>query len=94
MSLSVAEICMSTRKHQILSPYFVKISAATGPAVNLPITVLTPKQAQELQVEFKKIAREARVRARISMQRLAVDDYNKVLHEVKARLRKAMPKAA
>ena len=85
---------MSRRKHQILSPYFVRIRAATGPAVTLPITVLTPKQAQELQVEFKKITREARVRARITMQQLVVDDYDKVLREVKARLRKAMPKAA
>jgi len=73
----------------------VKINTAAGTGATLPITLLTPKQAEELQVEFKKIAHDAGARgARISVQRLAVDDCAKVLHEAKTRLRKAMPKAA
>ena len=86
---------MTARTPQPLSPYSVKINAAAGTSATLPITLLTPKQAEHLQVEFKKIAHDAGVRgARISVQRLAVDDYDKVLHEAKACLRKAMPKAA
>jgi hypothetical protein len=86
---------MTAKTPQPLSPYSVKISAATGADATLPITLLTPKQAEELQVEFKRIAHGAGVRgARISVQRLAADDYDKVLHEAKACLRKAMPKAA
>jgi len=86
---------MGARTPEPLFPYSVKISTAVGAHVTLPITQLTPKQAQELQVEFKKIARDAGVRsARISVQRLAIDNYDKVLHEAKACLRKAMPKAA
>jgi hypothetical protein len=78
-----------------LSPYSVKINTAASTGATLPITLLTPNQAEELQVEFKKIAHDAGVRgARISVQRVAVDDYDKVLHEAKACLRKAMPKAA
>ncbi len=86
---------MTARTAQPLSPYSVKISTAAGTGATLPVTLLTPKQAEELQVEFKRIAHDAGVRgARISVQRLAVNDYAKVLHEAKACLRKAMPKAA
>jgi len=86
---------MAARTPEPLFPYSVKISTAGGARATLPITQLTPKQAEELQVEFKKIARDAGVRgARISVQRLAIDNYDRVLHEAKACLRKAMPKAA
>jgi hypothetical protein len=86
---------MTTRTPQPLFPYSVKINTATGTGATLPITLLTPRQAEELQVEFKKIVHDAGVRgARIIVQRLAVDDYDKVLHEAKACMRKAMPKAA
>ena len=86
---------MTARTPQPLFPYSVKIDTASGTDVTLPITLLTPKQAEELQVEFTKIARDAGVRgARLSVQRLAVHDYGKVLHEAKACLRKAVPKAA
>lgn len=86
---------MRARTPQPLFPYAVKINTATGTDATLPITLLTPKQAEALQVEFKKIVHDAGVRgARISVQRLAVDDYDKVLHEAKACMRKAMPKAA
>ena len=86
---------MTARTPQPLIPYSVKIITATGTDATLPITLLTPKQDEELQVEFKKIAHDAGARgARISVQRLAVDDYDKVLHEAKACMRKAAPKAA
>ena len=61
---------MTARTPQPLSPYSVKINTAAGTGATLPITLLTPKQAEELQVEFKKIAHDAGVRgARISVQR-------------------------
>lgn len=86
---------MAARIPQPRFPYSVKINTATGTDATLPITLLTPKEAEELQVEFKKIVREAGARgARISVQRLAVDNYDQVLHEAKACVRKAMPKAA
>ena len=86
---------MTARTPQPLVPYSVKIITATGTDATLPITLLTPKQAEELQVEFRKIAHDAGARgARISVQRLAVDDYDKLLHEAKACMRKAAPKAA
>jgi hypothetical protein len=86
---------MTARKRQPLLPYSVKITAAAGTDAILPVTLLTAEQAEELQVEFKKIAHDAGVRgARISAHRLAVDGYDRVLHEAKACLRKAMPKAA
>ena len=86
---------MAARIPQPRFPYSVKINTATGTDATLPITLLTPKQAEELQVEFRKIAREAGARgAHISVRRLAADDYKKVLHEAKACVRKAMPKAA
>jgi len=86
---------MTARTAQPLFPYSVTINTAAGTNATLPITLLTRKQAEELQVEFKKIARDAGARgARISVQRLAVDGYDKVLHEARACVRKAMPKAA
>ena len=86
---------MTAKTPQPFFPYSVKINTATGTDATLPITLLTPKQAEELQVEFKKIAHDAGARgARISVRRLAVDDYDEVLHEAKACMRKAMPKAA
>jgi hypothetical protein len=86
---------MTVRTPQPRFPYSVKINTTTGTDAILPIALLTAKQAEEIQVEFKKIARDAGVRgARLSVQRLAVDDYDKVLHEAKACLRKAVPKAA
>ena len=84
---------MTARTPQPLSPYSVKINTATGTGATLPITLLTPKQAEELQVEFKKIAHDAGVRgARISVQRLSVDDYDKVLHVPRHACGKQCPK--
>jgi len=56
---------------------------------------LTPKQAEELQAEFKRLAQDAGVKgARINVQRASADDYEKVIHEAKACLRNAIAKAA
>src|SRR5438034_762548 len=78
-----------------LHPYSVKIETPTGKSATLPVTLLTPKQAEQVQVEFKRLAHEAGIKgARINVQRVVADDYEKVMSEAKACLRTAMPKAA
>ena len=48
-------------KQQLLNPYSVKIETPTGKSTTLPVTLLTPKQAEEVQAEFKKLAQDAGV---------------------------------
>src|SRR5213079_550407 len=86
---------MTPTTQQPLHPYSVKIETPTGKSSTLPVTLLTPKQAEQVQVEFKRLAREAGIKgARINVQRVVADDYEKVISEAKACLRTAMPKAA
>jgi hypothetical protein len=86
---------MIPKIRQLLHPYSVKIETATGKPATLPLTLLTPKQAEDVQAEFKRLAHEAGVKgARINVQRVIADDYEKVVREAKARLRYAAPKAA
>jgi predicted RNA-binding protein with PUA-like domain len=84
-----------TPKTQPLHPYAVKIETTTGKSATLANTLLTPKQVEQVQLEFKRLAHEAGVKgARISVQRVTADDYEKVIHEAKACLRTAVAKAA
>ena len=86
---------MTPKTQQPLHPYSVKIETPTGKPATLPLTLLTPKQAEEAQVEFKRLAHEAGIKgARINVQRVVADDYEKVISEAKACLRTAMAKAA
>ena len=86
---------MIPKTRQLLHPYSVKIKTPTGKSATLPITLLTPKQAEDVQAEFKRLAHEAGVKgARINVQRVIADDYEKVVREAKARLRYATAKAA
>ncbi len=86
---------MIPQTRQPLYPYSVNIETATGKPATLPVTLLTPKQVEEVQVEFKRLAQEAGIKgARINVQRVIADDYEKVIREAKARLRYAAPKAA
>jgi len=49
----------------------VKIETPTGKSATLPVTLLTPKQAEQVQVEFKRLAHEAGIKgARIDVQRV------------------------
>lgn len=86
---------MTPKTQQLLNPYSVKIETPTGKSATLPNTLLTPKQAEQAQLEFKKLAHEAGVKgARITVQRVSADDYEKVMHEAKACLRSALATAA
>lgn len=86
---------MTPKTQQPLHPYLVTIATPTGKPATLPITLLTPKQVEQVQLEFKRVAQEAGIKgARIHVQRVVADDYQKVIHEIKACLRKVMAKAA
>ncbi len=62
---------MAPKTRQFLQPYSVKIETATGKSTTLPVTLLTPKQAEEVQVEFKRLAQDASIKgARINVQRV------------------------
>src|SRR5712692_6949452 len=50
---------MTPKTQQPLHPYSVKIETPTGKSAALPVTLLTPKQAEEVQVEFKRMAHES-----------------------------------
>jgi hypothetical protein len=78
-----------------LHPYAVKIETPTGRSATLSNTLLTPKQVEQIQLEFKRLAHEAGVKgARITVQRVMADDYEKVMREAKACLRTALATAA
>ena len=86
---------MAPKTQQLLHLYTVKIETPTGKSTTLPGTLLTPKQAEEVQAEFKRLAQDAGVKgARINLQRITADDYEKVIQEAKACLRNALTKAA
>ena len=86
---------MTPKTQPLLHPYSVKIATPTGRCATLANTLLTPKQAEHIQLEFKRLAHEAGVKgARVTVQRVIADDYDKIMHEVKACLRTAVSKAA
>ncbi len=86
---------MRPKIRQPLNFYSVKIATPTAGSANLPFALLTPKQVEQVQVEFKRLAQEAGIKGtRIDVQRVVPDGYDKVIHEAKACLRKAMAKAA
>ena len=62
---------MTPKTQQPLHPYSVKIETPTGKSATLPVTLLTPKQAEQVQVEFKRLAHEAGIKgAHIDVQRV------------------------
>ena len=62
---------MTPKTQQPLHSYSVKIETTTGKSATLPVTLLTPKQAEQVQVEFKRLAHEAGIKgARIDVQRV------------------------
>jgi hypothetical protein len=86
---------MTPKMQPPLHPYAVKIETPTGKSATLPNTLLTPKQVEQIQLDFKRLAHEAGVKgARIRVQRVVADDYEKVMHEAKACLRTARATAA
>jgi hypothetical protein len=77
-------------------PYSVRITTSTGQFVDVPIAFLTRKQVEDfLQSDFKRLVQEAGIHgARVDVERATTADYDKVLGEVAACLRRAAVKAA
>jgi hypothetical protein len=57
---------MTAKTQQPLHPYSVKIATPTGKSATLPVTLLTPKQVEEVQLEFKGWLRKRGSRAHAS----------------------------
>ena len=86
---------MTPKSQQSVHPYSVRIETPTGKSALLRNTLLTPRQAEQVQLEFKRMAHESGIKgARISVQRVMADDYEKVLQEAKACLRTAAAASA
>jgi hypothetical protein len=86
---------MSLEKQNVEYPYSLKIETSTGQSVTIPIAFLTREQvAKFLQSDFKRITEEAGVKGtRVCVEQAATADYDNVLQEVTAYLRRASLKA-
>lgn len=77
-------------------PYCVKIEVSSGQSADVPIAFLTPQQVEKfVQFDFKRLVEEAGIKgARIHVERATTADYDIVLGEIAACLRKGETKAA
>ena len=87
---------MSKEVQQVEYPFTLKIETATGQSVVVPIAFLTREQvANFLQFDFKRLAQEAGMKgARAHVEQAATANYDDVLQEVAACLRRSAVKAA
>jgi hypothetical protein len=76
-------------------PYTLKVETSAGQSVTVPIAFLTREQvAKFLQSDFKRITEEAGVKGtRVHVEQAATANYDDVLQEVAAYLRRALMKA-
>ena len=86
---------MSPEVQHVEYPFTLKIETATGQSVTVPIAFLTRQQVAEfLQSDFKRLTQEAGARgARVHIEQALTADYNSVLQEVSAYLRRSALKA-
>ena len=85
---------MSKKRSQRQQAYSVRIETPNE-STAFPVTLMTAKQVEEVQVEFKKLAQGTGVKgARINVQRVGADDYHKVLQQARTQLRSAKARAA
>jgi hypothetical protein len=77
-------------------PYTLQIETSTGQSVTVPIAFLTREQvARFLQSDFKRITQEAGVNGtRVNIEQAVTANYDDVLQEVTAHLRRASLKKA
>ena len=61
---------MTAKTRQNVHPYSVRIRTATGKSAAVPLTLMTPKQVEEVQGEFKKLAHDAGVKGARSRRAL------------------------
>ena len=78
-------------------PYTLKIETPTGQSITVPIAFLTREQINKLlQTDFKRLAQEAGASGtRVHVEQAVTANYDSVLQEVAAHLRRtALKKAA
>jgi hypothetical protein len=86
---------LSPETQKVEYPYTLKIETSTGQSVTVPIAFLTREQvAKFLQSDFQRITKEAGVKGtRVYVEQATTADYDNVLQEVAAYLRRASLKA-
>lgn len=87
---------MSSEAQKIEFPFTLKIETSTGQSVTVPIAFLTREQVGKLlQSDFKRLAEEAGVKgSRVHVEQAVTANYDSVLQEVSAHLRRAGLKKA
>ena len=87
---------MSSEAQAVEYPFALKIETSTGQSVTVPIAFLTREQvAMLLQTDFKRLAQEAGVQgSRVSVEQAVTANYDKVLQEVSACLKRTSQKVA
>jgi hypothetical protein len=87
---------MSPEVQTIEYPYTLKIETPTGQSVTVPIAFLTRDEVTSfLQSDFQRLAQEAGMRgSRVHVEQATTADYNNVLEDVAACLRRASLKKA
>jgi len=86
---------MSPEAQRIEYPYTLKIETSAGQSVTIPLAFLTREEvANFLQTDFQRLAQEAGIKGtRAHVEQAATADYNNVLQDVAACLRRAALKA-
>ena len=86
---------MSREAQRIEYPYTLKIETLAGQSVTVPLAFLTREEiANFLQTDFQRLAQQAGVKgSRVHVEQAATADYNNVLQDVAAYLRRAALKA-
>lgn len=87
---------MSPEVQQLEHPYTLKIETPTGQSVTVPIAFLTREEVTNfLQSDFQRLAKEVGMRgSRVHVEQAVTIDYDNVLQDVAACLRRAALKKA
>jgi len=87
---------MSSEVQNVEYPFTLKIETSTGQSVTVPIAFLTREQvAKFLQSDFKRITEEAGAKGiRVHVEQAATANYDNVIEEVTAYLRRTSMKKA
>jgi hypothetical protein len=87
---------MSPEVQPIEYPYTLKIETPTGQSVTVPVAFLTRQEITNfLQSDFQRLAQEAGMNgSRVHVEQAVTADYDNVLQDVAAYLRRAALKKA
>lgn len=87
---------MSPEVQQIEYPYTLKIETPTGQSVTVPIAFLTREEITNfLQSDFQRLAQQAGMKgSRVHIEQAVTADYESVLKDVAACLRRTALKKA